>query len=292
MANYFVMGGDRQEYGPVPPDELQKWVAEGRVDALTQVRAESSTEWQPVSAVPELAAMLKKKAPVAPVVPGASVAPESGKTSGLAIASLVFGILGLLTCGLSAIFGLLFGIVGMVKISNSRGALRGHGLALAGTIVSGVFLFMLPVLMAMLLPALAAAKAKAEGINCMNNEKQLSVAIRMYSDSHTNQYPAAAHWCDDIMGDVGNEKVFTCPAASSASRCAYAFNDKLDGIDGTKVNPQTVVLFEADGGWNAHGGRDQATALRHQHKAMNVAFADGHVERVPESRLDSLRWDP
>jgi hypothetical protein len=68
--------------------------------------------------------------------PGAAGAPGGAKTSDLAIASLVAGILGLCTAGLGGIAGLVLGIVALRKIGRSGGALRGRGLAIAGLIVS------------------------------------------------------------------------------------------------------------------------------------------------------------
>ncbi len=67
------------------------------------------------------------------------------------------------TCGITALIGLILGIIAMVKVSNSRGALRGGGIALAGIIVSGIFLFMIPIFAAMLLPALVGSQAKGPG---------------------------------------------------------------------------------------------------------------------------------
>lgn len=58
------------------------------------------------------------------------------KTNGLAIASLITSLCGFITCGLSAIVGLILGIVSLTQIKK-RGD-RGFGLALAGTIVGGV----------------------------------------------------------------------------------------------------------------------------------------------------------
>jgi formylglycine-generating enzyme required for sulfatase activity len=71
----------------------------------------------------------------ASVVPTGS-SPGAAKTSGLAVASLVAGILGLCTAGLGGIAGLILGIVALKKIGHSGGALRGRGLAIAGLIVS------------------------------------------------------------------------------------------------------------------------------------------------------------
>jgi prepilin-type processing-associated H-X9-DG protein len=286
MASYFIIGGDDKEYGPLSEADVRKWTAEGRVGAQTKVRAEDSTTWVLLSQVPELGNALKRTGP--PPIP-AGPPPSEAKTSRLALAALVLGILGVVSCGSTALAGLILGIWAVAKISDSGGALRGRGLAVAGIIVSGIFLLTMPA--AMLLPALAAAKQKAMMINCMNNEKQLALGVILYSSDHTNHFPPAATWCDAIKPSVGTEIVFKCPAASPSSRCGYAFNAKLDGLDVAKINPQTVVIFEADTGWDAHGG-PELLAARHRAKSSVVAFADGHVELVTEGRLNSLRWDP
>ena len=52
---------------------------------------------------------------------GAAGAPGAAKTSGLAIASLVAGLLGLWTAGLGSLAGLILGIVAQKKIRRSGG---------------------------------------------------------------------------------------------------------------------------------------------------------------------------
>ncbi|HMD54047.1 MAG TPA: prepilin-type N-terminal cleavage/methylation domain-containing protein, partial [Phycisphaerae bacterium] len=47
-----------------------------------------------------------------------------------------------------------------------------------------VVIAIIAILAAMLLPALASAKAKAKGIGCINNEKQLIVAWTLYADDN------------------------------------------------------------------------------------------------------------
>jgi hypothetical protein len=218
------------------------------------------------------------------------------KTSGLAIASLVLGILGLFSCGATALFGLAFGIIGLITVKRSEGKLKGDGIALAGIIVSAIFLLMIPIYAAMLLPALAAAKQRAQTINCVNNEKILALAVQMYTVDHTNHFPPAATWCDAIKKYANaSDRVFKCPAAASgASRCDYGFNAALDGMDESKVDPQTVMLFESDGGWNANGGPAlMTTSARHEHgRVWVVAFADGSIQEIRQSQVNNLRWNP
>ncbi len=295
MANYTLIGGDQKQYGPVTDEQLRQWILDGRLNPQSQVKAESDAEWRPLSAFPEFAATLaaKSAASGAPPPLPATAPPMPEKTNGLAITSLVLGILGLFTCGLTALFGLILGVMAMVKAKQpGRGAAGGSGIALAGVIVSAIFLLMIPMFAAMLLPALAAAKQKAEAINCVNNEKQLALAVRVYSEDHTNQLPPATTWCDAIKANVGSEKVFKCVAANSSSRCDYAFNAKLGGLDESKIAPDTVMIFESDAGWNANGGPELMIGKPRHARLFVVTFVDGSVQQLRETQLGTLRWDP
>ena len=292
MATYTIIGGDQKQYGSVTEGQLRQWIVDGRVNAQTRVQVEGAAEWKPLSEIPEFAAALQSFTPPSPPPLPAAATGAPKKTSGLAVASLVMGILGVFTCGTTALIGLILGIVAIVKVKNSGGRLGGGGIALAGTIISGIFLFMLPIFAAMMLPALAAAKQKAQAINCVNNEKQLSLAIRIYSGDNKDKFPPAATWCDAIKTYAGTERVFKCPAANSSSRCDYAFNAKLDGLDASKINPQTVMIFESDTGWNANGGSELIVGKPRHARQFVVAFADGSIRELRESQLSTLRWDP
>lgn len=46
--NYFMIGGDKQEYGPVNADLIKQWIREGRANGDTLLRAENETEWKPL----------------------------------------------------------------------------------------------------------------------------------------------------------------------------------------------------------------------------------------------------
>ena len=55
---YRIIASDGKEYGPVTADQLRQWITEGRVNGQTQVQAQGSVDWQPLSAFPEFAAVL------------------------------------------------------------------------------------------------------------------------------------------------------------------------------------------------------------------------------------------
>lgn len=62
--------------------------------------------------------------------------PAPNRTNGMAIASLVCSIAGLVTCALSSIAGVVLGVIALNQIK--RTGEDGRGMALAGVIVGGV----------------------------------------------------------------------------------------------------------------------------------------------------------
>jgi hypothetical protein len=69
MANYFIIGGDGKEYGPVSDADVRLWIAEGRVNAESRAKTESDAEFRALAQFPEFAAAL------APSVAPATIAP-------------------------------------------------------------------------------------------------------------------------------------------------------------------------------------------------------------------------
>ena len=110
----------------------------------------------------------------------------SPKNSGLAIWSLVLGILSL-TC-----FGLFSGIPAVIcghkassRIKVSGGATTGGGLALAGLITGymgiAFSLFMIPLMLAIAIPNFVKARSATQKNACINNLRQIQGAKEMWA---------------------------------------------------------------------------------------------------------------
>lgn len=296
-----ILGADQKEYGPVSAEQVKEWILQSRANAQTRVQAVGTTEWKPLAEFPEFAEALGQGArprPTGPVpsAPALPVTPSAAQpTSGLAITSLVLGILGLFSCGLTALVGLVLGIVAMVKIERSNGRLGGKGIALAGTITSGVFLLMIPIFAALLLPAMARVKQKADTIRCINNVRQLSVGLILYTDTNNGQLPAGDKWCEAVKPHVGSDtNVFFCIRGTTVQQAHYAFNARLAGTDIKSVSSPgtTVLVFEGQGGWDSSGGKELLPSAPRHNGVYVVGFVDGHVESVRAERLSRLRWEP
>ena len=66
-----------------------------------------------------------------------------------------------------------------------------------------VVIAIIAILAAMLLPALAAAKRKAQRINCVNNLKEVGLAFRIWEGDNGDKYPmAVSHRCRRCHGDM------------------------------------------------------------------------------------------
>jgi hypothetical protein len=154
-----------------------------------------------------------------PIAPGM---PEA-RTNKLAITSLVLGILSVLFCGVGIVFsipGLICGFLGMSRAKNSGGTERGHGMALTGTIMSGVSLVMLPViglLAAIAIPNFVKARGSAQKNACIGNLTQIQTAKNQWALENkktTSETP-------DAMELYGPQKYIrrepTCPAGGTYS---------------------------------------------------------------------------
>ena len=77
-----------------------------------------------------------------------------------------------------------------------------------------VVIAIIAILAAMLLPALARAKESARRIRCMNNLRQLELALKLYVDENRNLLPPRSdivRWPQDLIFLYRNTNLLTCP---------------------------------------------------------------------------------
>jgi prepilin-type N-terminal cleavage/methylation domain-containing protein/prepilin-type processing-associated H-X9-DG protein len=72
-----------------------------------------------------------------------------------------------------------------------------------------VVIAIIGILAALLFPALSSAKERAKRLQCMNNLRQIDMALRMYADSNNDKFPqmTAGHWAWDVPYTVADALV-------------------------------------------------------------------------------------
>lgn len=226
--------------------------------------------------------------------PQAAWQPQRPQTSGMAIAALVLGILGIFTCGLAAIVGLVLGIIALSDISRSRGQLTGRGMAIAGICTSAAGLALaIGVTTAMLYPVFFRARERARDARCLSNIRQLGMALMMYASDFDEVLPPAGRWSDGIVPYLKNRNIFVCPNVPNLP-CGYAFNRAMASRRLAIVGEphRTVLLFESDLGWNGSGGPEALTGAPRHDGQDTFAFADGHAKKCSRSEAAQFLWRP
>jgi len=139
---------DSAQHGPVSLQDLQAKIRSGEIASDALVWRDGMVDWTSANAVPEVSSGVVAAGGSAPAVaavyappgtqPPAGYPPMASArpTSGLAIASLILGILGLTSCTLiTGIPAIICGHMAMARTHPQTGNMGGRGMAIAGLVM-------------------------------------------------------------------------------------------------------------------------------------------------------------
>ena len=118
-----------------------------------------------------------------------------------------------------------------------------------------VVIAIIALLAGMLLPALGAVKSSGKKTQCINNLKQMHLAVTSYRDSWKEKYPS---WLSNLyLNECRDEKVFLCPS------------DKKEGVrsanrkEGLDNYTEMSTTFDAPGTATAVGFSEPTEDVSH-----------------------------
>jgi type II secretory pathway pseudopilin PulG len=212
---------------------------------------------------PETLFMDQNVPPVPPV-------PAGPRVSSMAITSLVLGVASFMCWIFTGLPAVVLGALSLRKIYRSQGQLTGEGLAIGGIVTGAVTTFLvLPIMIALLLPAVQAAREAARRAQSMNNMKQITLGMLNYADSH-GTFPASG-------GGAGRGE----PGSKLSWRVRI-----LPMIEQQALYEQ----FHLDEPWNSEHNRTLLAKMPDVFKSPNGNFPEGYTSYLavtgPETVFD------
>jgi prepilin-type N-terminal cleavage/methylation domain-containing protein/prepilin-type processing-associated H-X9-DG protein len=149
-----------------------------------------------------------------------------------------------------------------------------------------VVIAIIAVLAAILFPVFSKAREKARMATCASNERQLALAVLMFTQDNEESFPSG-DWQAAMPPYLGDRKIFRCPS-TRAAQC-YGMTEQLAGaaLGDVRSVVKTVLLGETTAPWFSCHHFLRATHLG----GFHWAFVDGHVTyfpRIPSPHLARL----
>lgn len=195
--------------------------------------------------------------------------PSKPQKTGMAIASLVLGIVG---CFLAAPVGLILGIVAVRKASRSPFEYGGKGLAVAGIVLNVLQLATLPILAAIAVPNFFAARISA------NEGSALSTVSKIAAAQTQHMAMADTKHCAELSA-LGQRQMID-PVSASGVKNGYLFT-MVRMPEGCEIyaTPQNAKGMAASG--------RRSFYVSTQEGVLRGAAKDGKMAGADDPELDS-----
>lgn len=187
---------DGQQLGEFPDQQLREGLFNGSFLTTDMAWREGMGEWVPLG---QLFGAPRAAVPRRPVVSyDTSVAVGNPPSSGMAITSLVMGIISILTCGLlgvGTITAIVTGHLSLSRINRSGGTVGGRGMAVTGlilgyvSIVTTLLAVFIAIPASLAVPTFARIQERAEITKVLSNARQLATHCRVYAADNDGNYP-------------------------------------------------------------------------------------------------------
>ncbi len=169
-----------------------------------------------------------------------------------------------------------------------------------------VVIAIIAILAAILFPVFAKAREKARQTSCLNNAKQLGLALLQYAQDYdevmvpcylSNTSPTV-YWVHSVEPYLKNTQITKCPSATGGPPCyGYNHNYLTSASLGSIVSPAETIMF-VDVGQTETGAErydyhcrppsamNSSTIARpnpRHNDGCNLAFVDGHAKWMKPS---------
>lgn len=194
MTYHVAKNGEKS--GPFDKDEVYRRLVAGELSGTDLGWHAGLAEWEPLSKLlppPQAQPVFGPSGGFTPASAPTSSSVQPATTSGMAIASLICGILGLLLW-LPCIPAVILGHMGLSAIKKSAGALTGRGMAIAGLVTGYLMILALPIIAifaAVAVPAFAAVQQQGLQMKVVSNARQIVLGMKQYAADHEGKYPPA-----------------------------------------------------------------------------------------------------
>ncbi len=117
------------------------------------------------------------------------------------------------------------------------------------------------------------------------------MALAEYADDFET-FPPLDQWCDKLVEEADCAPLTFQGVIDDREEgvCGYAINENLKDRKLSALNGRIVLVFEAKGPWNLHGGPGLMKVSKQ--KKIAVVFADGLMQFIKPEDIDQLKWKP